>query len=46
MFGYKNRIGMKRAHGLIRTRDASAANVHDGARLPELISKGNTGSGE
>lgn len=45
MFGYKNHIGIDRAHGLIRTWDASAANAHDGARLPDLISKGNTGSG-
>jgi len=29
----------------IRTWGASAANAHDGARLPDLISKGNTGSG-
>ena len=45
MFGYKNHIGIDRAHGLIRTWDVSAANAHDGARLPELISKQNTGSG-
>lgn len=45
MFGYKNHIGIDRVHGLIRTWDASAANAHDGARLPELISKQNTGSG-
>jgi len=45
MFGYKNHIGIDRAHGLIRTWDASAANAHDGARLPELLSKRNTGSG-
>jgi transposase, IS4 family len=45
MFGDKNHIGIDRAHGLIRTWDASAANAHDGARLPELISKQNTGSG-
>jgi IS5 family transposase len=45
MFGYKNHIGIDRAHGLIRTWDASAANAHDGARLPQLISKQNTGSG-
>jgi hypothetical protein len=45
MFGYKNHIGIDRAHGLIRTWDASAANAHDGARLPELISKQNTDSG-
>src|SRR3546814_7665542 len=30
---------------LIRTWDASAANAHDGARLPDLISKENTASG-
>ncbi len=45
MFGYKNHIGVDRANGLIRTWDASAASAHDGARLPELISKYNTGSG-
>lgn len=45
MFGYKNHIGIDRAHGLIRTWDASAANTHDGARLPDLISKENTASG-
>jgi len=37
--------GIDRAHGLIRTWDASAANAHDGARLPDLISRKNTGSG-
>ncbi|GBH33189.1 hypothetical protein MBESOW_P4317 [Sphingobium xenophagum] len=45
MFGYKNHIGIDRTHGLIRTWDASAANAHDGARLPDLISKENTASG-
>ncbi len=45
MFGYKNHIGIDRAHGLIRTWDASAANAHDGARLPILVSKDNTASG-
>jgi len=45
MFGYKNHIGIDKAHGLIHTWDASAANAHDGARLPDLVSKGNTGSG-
>ena len=45
MFGYKNHIGIDRAHGLIRTWDASAANAHDGARLPVLISRDNTASG-
>ncbi len=32
-------------HGQIRICDASAANAHDWARLPELISKQRTGSG-
>ncbi len=45
MFGYKNHIGIDKAHGLIRTWDASAANAHDGARLPVLVSKDNTASG-
>ena len=45
MFGYKNHIGIDRAHGLIRTWDASAANAHDGARLPDVVSRNNTGSG-
>jgi len=45
MFGYKNHIGIDRAHGLIRTWGASAANAHDGARLPDVVSKDNTGSG-
>lgn len=45
MFGYKNHISIDKAHGLIRTWRASAANAHDGARLPDLVSKGNTGSG-
>jgi IS5 family transposase len=30
MFGYKNHIGIDRAHGLIRTWGTSAANAHDG----------------
>jgi len=29
MFGYKNHIGIDRAHGLIRTWDARAANAHE-----------------
>ena len=45
MFGYKNHVGIDRAHRFIRTWDATAANAHDGARLPVLVSKANTGSG-
>jgi len=44
MFGYKNHVGIDRTHGLIRTWDTSAANAHDGARLPVLVSKDNTAS--
>lgn len=44
MFGYKNHIGIDRTHGLIRTWQTSAANAHDGARLPDLVSKANTAS--
>jgi len=45
MFGYKNHIGIDRVHGLICSWDASAANAYDGARLPEVVSQDNTGSG-
>lgn len=45
MFGYKNHIGIDRTHGLIRTWDASAANAHDGVRLPDVVSKDNTDLG-
>lgn len=45
MFGYKNHVGIDKAHGLIRTWDTSAANAHDGARLPVLVSRDNTASG-
>jgi hypothetical protein len=34
-----------RAHGLIRTWDASAVDAHDGARLPDLVSNQITASG-
>jgi transposase, IS5 family len=33
-FGYKNHIGIGRAHGLIRTGRATEAARHDGAQLP------------
>lgn len=45
IFGYKNHIGTDRTHGLTRTWDTSAANAHDGARLPVSISPDNTASG-
>jgi len=43
-FGYKNHIGIDRRHGLIRTWTATDAARHDGAQLPKLTSKANTGS--
>ncbi len=43
-FGYKNHVGIDRRHGLIRTWTVTDAARHDGAQLPALISKANTGS--
>lgn len=43
-FGYKNHIGIDRRHGLIRTWAATDAARNDGAQLPNLTSKANTGS--
>jgi IS5 family transposase len=45
LLGYKKHIRIDRAHGLIRTSDASATNAHNGARLPEAIGKQKTGYG-
>lgn len=45
MFGYKNHVGIDRRHGLIRTWTATDAARHDGAHLPALLDKTNTGSG-
>ncbi len=43
-FGYKNHIGIDRRHGIIRTWTVTHAARHDGAQLPNLISKVNTAS--
>ena len=43
-FGYKNHLGIDRRHGLIRTWLATDASRHDGAQLPNLVSKANTAS--
>lgn len=43
-FGYKNHVGIDRRHGLIRTWTATDAARHDGAQLPNLVSKANTAS--
>src|SRR5262249_53876127 len=45
-FGYKNHIGIDRAHGLIRTWRATHAARHDGAELPGLIDKQKPASDE
>lgn len=43
-FGYKNHIAIDRAHGLIRKWAATHAAAHDGARLEDLLDRGNTAS--
>ena len=43
-FGYKNHIGIDRRHGLIRTWTVTNAAAHDGARLADLLDRGNTAS--
>ena len=43
-FGYKNHVGIDRRYGLIRTWTATDAARHDGAQLPNLVSKANTAS--
>jgi AIR synthase related protein, N-terminal domain/Transposase DDE domain len=45
MFGYRNHVGIDRRHGLIRTWTATDAARHDGAQLPALLDRVNTGSG-
>jgi IS5 family transposase len=43
-FGYKNHIGIDKTHRLIRTWTVTDASRHDGAALPRLLDKTNTGS--
>jgi IS5 family transposase len=43
-FGYKNHIGIDRCHRLIRTWQVTDAARYDGALLPNLLDKTNTGS--
>jgi transposase, IS5 family len=43
-FGYKNHIAVDPAHGLIRKWAATHAAAHDGARLEDLLDRGNTAS--
>lgn len=44
LFGYKNHLGIDRRHGLIRTWTTTDATRHDGAQLPDLLDRTNTGS--
>jgi IS5 family transposase len=43
-FGYKNHIGIDKTHRLIRTWTVSDASRHEGATVPGLLDKTNTGS--
>jgi IS5 family transposase len=43
-FGYKDHISIDRSHGLIRTWKVTDAARYDGAQLPDLITRDNTGS--
>jgi transposase, IS5 family len=45
VFGYKNHIGIDRAHGLIRTWAVAHAAAHDGRQLAGLLGGANTASG-
>ncbi len=44
MFGYKNHLGVDRAHGFIRRFVVTDAARHDGAQLGAVLDPGNTGS--
>jgi IS5 family transposase len=43
-FGYKNHVAIDRAFGLIRNWMATHAAAHDGARLEQVLDRGNTAS--
>jgi transposase, IS5 family len=45
VFGYKNHIGIDRAHGLIRTWTVTHAAAHDGGQFAALLDAGNTAAG-
>jgi IS5 family transposase len=44
VFGYKNHVGIDRAHGLIRTWTVTHAAAHDGGQLSEILDASNTAS--
>ncbi|MCQ0988816.1 IS5 family transposase [Jiella marina] len=43
-FGYKNHIAIDRRHGFIRGWSTTNAAAYDGAQLPNVLDKNNTGS--
>ncbi len=45
VFGYKNHLGIDRAHGFIRRFAVTDAARHDGGQLGAVLDPGNTGSG-
>jgi len=45
VFGYKNHIGIDRAHGFVRRFTVSSAAAHDGARLSAVLDHTNTAGG-
>ena len=44
-YGYKNHLGVDKAHKLIRKWDATHAAVHDSQKLDDLLDLSNTGNG-
>ena len=44
MFGYKNHVGIDRAHGFVRRFTVTHAAAHDGAQLASVLDPGNTAS--
>src|SRR5205823_5846196 len=44
-FGYKNHLGVDKAHKLIRKWDATDAAVHDSQKLDDVLDLSNTGNG-
>jgi IS5 family transposase len=44
MFGYKNHVGIDRAHGFVRRFTVTHAAAHDGAQLGAVLDPGNTAS--
>ena len=44
-FGYKNHLGVDKAHKLIRKWDATDASVHDSQTLDDVLDLSNTGKG-